>query len=1063
MAASSETVLSEAEKLRMDRQLHALGETMVKRMKNARVLLCGLGGLGVEIAKNVALAGVKQLTLSDSKLATKFDLTTQFYLSSASLGKNRASESLSSLDELNPFCPVDVADQDVLEMESGEALDEFVARYSVVVLTEAGHEEQVRVNDACHRRNVAFLAADVRGVFCSAFADFGGAHEVWDDNGEQPAEVLLSDVAVNESGDGATITCLQFHKCPLEEGQHVVLKELRGALGDALGVRGDDDAERVYKVTATRYSSDTKTGSFDVALDASAAKGAAFEVGSGRALQRKVAVRHAYEPLSALHDAPPFDKLLLSDFAKFGNPAQLHVAFAALREFEATEKRAPQPWHSGDADALVALAGRLNAERFASLVDDVDEPLVRALSHTARGAISPLMGFMGGFISQEVLKAVSGKFLPLNQFFYLDAVEVLPDDASAVKYVESDDRDAAQIACLGAEMNDRLARARLFTVGAGAIGCELLKNYAMMGVATRGDGEVAITDDDHIELSNLNRQFLFRESDIGSAKSASAAVAVRRMNPAIRIVAHEKRVEPKSEDVFSNRYLESVDCVVNALDNVKARLYVDSRCVENQRPLIESGTLSSMGHVQVIVPFLTEHYGAQADPASNDVPFCTIKSFPHDINHCIEWARDLCFEKQFAAYPNRFNKLMAANGGNPSAALAASDGAKYRPDIVVKMLRRRPTTFDECVQLGRVKWEKFFAHSPSDLLHAFPLDHKDPKDGKMFWSSPKRPPRVLAWDSSDTLNLLFVRAYANLLAFNYGVEQCADLARMVAVADAAVVPAWTPKSKKIDTDETKTKSSEAASSSTNDDDDGDEQADGSSKLDDDALREYAKYIESVGADALKPLALVEFEKDDDSNHHIDCLHATANLRARVYAIEEVERMETKRIAGRILPALATTTSCVAGWAMVQLITVLKKPKIDAYKSAFLNLALPSFQFTEPGPSKKIMLAGDVEFDTIWEQWVVRQPDATIQQFLDTIRDEHGFDADSIFQDGMLTVFIGFMHTSRLSDKLIDHLPVPPKDDQDYVLLTVTPEEDESDEDEDEEEQQDGAVVRFYIR
>jgi len=55
--------------------------------------------------------------------------------------------------------------------------------------------------------------------------------------------------------------------------------------------------------------------------------------------------------------------------------------------------------------------------------------------------------------------------------------------------------------------------------------------------------------------------------------------------------------------------------VTNALDNVKARQYVDQRCVENKVALLESGTLSSKGHVQVIIPYLTETYGSKNDPA----------------------------------------------------------------------------------------------------------------------------------------------------------------------------------------------------------------------------------------------------------------------------------------------------------------------------------------------------------------------------------------------------------------------------------------------------------------
>lgn len=67
-----------------------------------------------------------------------------------------------------------------------------------------------------------------------------------------------------------------------------------------------------------------------------------------------------------------------------------------------------------------------------------------------------------------------------------------------------------------------VASLKYFVVGAGAIGCELLKNFAMMGVGTR-DGRVVVTDMDLIEKSNLNRQFLFRPRDVQQPKSATAA------------------------------------------------------------------------------------------------------------------------------------------------------------------------------------------------------------------------------------------------------------------------------------------------------------------------------------------------------------------------------------------------------------------------------------------------------------------------------------------------------------------------------------------------------------
>lgn len=140
---------------------------------------------------------------------------------------------------------------------------------------------------------------------------------------------------------------------------------------------------------------------------------------------------------------------------------------------------------------------------------------------------------------------------------------------------------------------------RYFVVGAGAIGCELLKNFAMLGLGDGDNGRIIVTDMDSIEKSNLNRQFLFRSWDVGKPKSSCAAKAIKAMNPRMKVIAQENRVGPDTEEVYNDDFFESLNGVANALDNIEARTYMDRRCVYYRLPLLESGTLGTKGNTQV--------------------------------------------------------------------------------------------------------------------------------------------------------------------------------------------------------------------------------------------------------------------------------------------------------------------------------------------------------------------------------------------------------------------------------------------------------------------------------
>lgn len=218
-----------------------------------------------------------------------------------------------------------------------------------------------------------------------------------------------------------------------------------------------------------------------------------------------------------------------------------------------------------DANELVKLVTDLSAQEPKVLGKDaeIDEKLVRELSYQARGDIPGMVAFFGGLVAQEVLKACSGKFTPLKQYMYFDSLESLPGSEEYPRTEETtkpiNSRYDGQIAVFGLDFQRAIANLKVFLVGSGAIGCEMLKNWALLGLGSGPEGKIIVTDNDSIEKSNLNRQFLFRPRDVGRNKSEVAAEAVSVMNSDLKgkIDARIEKVGPDTEDLFNDEFWKS--------------------------------------------------------------------------------------------------------------------------------------------------------------------------------------------------------------------------------------------------------------------------------------------------------------------------------------------------------------------------------------------------------------------------------------------------------------------------------------------------------------------------
>lgn len=166
MTGNKAVDLSEAETELYDRQIRLWGLESQKRLRTSRILIAGMNGLGAEIAKNLILAGVKQVVMLDHRRVQDIDATSQFLAPVSSVGENRATASLNRACQLNTMVDVQADEGNIVDKP-----DSFFYNFEVVVVMEADSKELVRIDNACRLNNVKFFAADVWGMFGYSFAD----------------------------------------------------------------------------------------------------------------------------------------------------------------------------------------------------------------------------------------------------------------------------------------------------------------------------------------------------------------------------------------------------------------------------------------------------------------------------------------------------------------------------------------------------------------------------------------------------------------------------------------------------------------------------------------------------------------------------------------------------------------------------------------------------------------------------------------------------------------------------------------------------------------------------
>lgn len=503
--------------------------------------------------------------------------------------------------------------------------------------------------------------------------------------------------------------------------------------------------------------------------------------------------------------------------------------------------------------------------------------------------INPLIQYyMGSLIASESIKSITHKYMPFTQvelFSWSDEIYARPNFETIKK------------------LNDL----KILIVGSGAIGCELLKNLASINIRS-----IEITDPDHIELSNLSRQFLFGINDIKKSKSEIASKKIMYYNPLINVKSYNKKLDVLEQEFIDEKF-SNVDIIFNALDNLQGRLFVDANCIKHHKPLFESGTMGNSGNTQAIIPNITESYGASKDPqGETNYAVCTIKHFPSLIQHTIHYAME-DFTNLFVISPKNFiDYLIDANQNN---------NIQNRRLFNILCFINSINSIDGYIIWAYNLFYDRFVRRINAILQAHPLDSLN--DNKPFWSNGKRAP--IGTISEELFNSYMV-CTVKLLINTYNLNNI-----------------------KFDKDKVINFKYDNIDYNLYIDD-----PDNNDDVSIDSNKSFKNIIQ---------INCQEFEKDNDENSHIEYITACSNSRASIYNIPNISFFETKGIAGKIIPALAVTTSIVSSLITIEMLkyVINKNRPITDYKSYFLNLATNFIVDGEPNPPKKIII-NNIEFN-----------------------------------------------------------------------------------------------------
>ena len=939
------------------RQIFTYGKETMDKIVNMRILIIGLKGLGIEIAKNIILAGPKEVSISDKNICKINDLGSNFYLNENDVNKNTLEQScIKKLKELNPYVNVNI-------YNGSSTID--MQKFNTIIITEIMKlEELYNIDNFCRKNKKYFIYALNLGLTGFLFNDFGIEHDIFDFNGEKKLVYNISFIEEKKNSYQITLNMKDEERIELAVGNYIIIKKVKG-----LDFLNEGEPKKIIRIN---------NHCLEIEKTNNSAK--SRYISDGYIEEFKMPRKLKFESFQD-HFIKPSKNFIKIDLRKNKTNILLHCAFVALHFYYYNHGELPELNQLSKLDELITLSQNYYSilkkefethlkvkEKRKPVIVDFDKDYLIKVFRWSKARINPICTFLGGIVSQEAIK-VTGKYTPIHQwlrFDFFETVENLPEDVNRDLL---NSRYDDQISIFGQELQKKLSDMNIFMVGAGALGCEFIKNFGLMGIACK-NGLITLTDNDNISLSNLNRQFLFHKNDVGenSSKSFVAKREALKMNKEIKIKDYQLLVDESTRDIFDDEFFEKQDLLIGAVDNINARKLLDKKATFYKKIFIDSGTRGTLANCDVYYPDKTVCFNDTEIIENNEIASCTLKNFPQKIEHCIKFAKNV-FLEIFQQSVGNIKLMLEDEGQFKNILNEISDSLELFLSIeiyknIINIANKR--SYISIIAFAIFIFKFYFNYNIKLLL-------------RELKESFNNPPTPLEIDIDEENTKLFFESIYHICCdiFNLNKNYNYDIIKneILKEKENIIIEEKIPEPQEL-----------------------------INSFDKEILEKIRKNENNI-CEKLNSINAIKFEKDNDDNYHINFILSFSNLRAKNYYIEPSNFLNVKEVAGNIIPAIASTTAAVTGIVCLQIYTILQTNDINSLKNISFNLAVSEFDLFTPEEKRYIKDIPKTERSsgikaipgkfTIWDKIDIYGPNLSAKKIIEYFKKNYNVNIENI--------------------------------------------------------------------